>query len=384
MPVDSGVTLWSAEVGPYVWHDFDAERLRAEVRGVAVTGLRTLRVLLPWDVFMPAPTRVPDARLRQFELLLQLAATQELGVVPVLFAQSLGDCVMLPPYAIDVGGRRAGVRVLSNAVVQPGAPRDQHTDPLLLEAQLGWLHSMLQSFAGHPALKMWDLGHDPAATMRPRRIEQQQLWCRQLADVVHAHGERCMLTLAAADIIEARGVRPGVLAPCLDALGFVVQSDVADGFEVRSRAGRVLFLTQLLAALSGGATPLWVHLGAPLPDFERAAQLAQDCTAALLDAGAAAVLGLWWSETGPRTASVAPFDRAPDLARRGLVDVHGERTAFGAAFITQLSRDIERRALQPWPSAMDVEDYYANLPESLLDLQRGWKAASGGAPAMLE
>jgi hypothetical protein len=69
---------------------------------------------------------------------------------------------------------------------------------------------------------------------------------------------------------------------------------------------------------------------------------------------------------------------------RGLVDTGGERTSFGAAWIAQVTRDTERRRAAAWRSAIDVEDYYRNLPESELELRREWEAEIGLEPAMLE
>ena len=136
------MTLWSSEVGPYLWHEFDAVRTERELQRIAASGHAAVRTLLPWDAFMPTPRGVDDRRLRAFESFLAIAGRQSLAVVPVLFAQSLGGCIMLPAFAIDVNRKRPGVRVLTDAVVQPGGPRDQYTDQLMLEAALLWLEAV--------------------------------------------------------------------------------------------------------------------------------------------------------------------------------------------------------------------------------------------------
>ena len=61
------MTYWSAEVGPYVWHEFDTDRTRAELQAMADFGIRVVRTLLPWDAFMASPSRVTTARLRDVE-----------------------------------------------------------------------------------------------------------------------------------------------------------------------------------------------------------------------------------------------------------------------------------------------------------------------------
>ena len=94
-PVLAGVTYWSRDLGPYVWHRFDPERVQHDLRAIADCGLSTVRTLLPWDVFMPAVARPDAAALRNLETLLTLAAAAGLRVIPVLFAQAVGDCVFL-------------------------------------------------------------------------------------------------------------------------------------------------------------------------------------------------------------------------------------------------------------------------------------------------
>ncbi len=53
--VDFGVTYWSRDVGPYIWHEYDVARTIAELRAIQSAGHRTVRTHLLWDAFMPTP-----------------------------------------------------------------------------------------------------------------------------------------------------------------------------------------------------------------------------------------------------------------------------------------------------------------------------------------
>lgn len=236
--VDTGVTYWSAEVGPYIWHEFDRARTSAELQRIAATGHRVVRTLLTWDAFMPSSNTVDDARLRDFEAFLDIAAHASIQVMPVLFAQSIAGSVMLPPFAVDVTRPRAGVRVLTDAVEQPGGPRDQYTDPLMIDAESIWLEAMLSGFAGHPALFAWDLGHDPATAIRPRRLADLPGWVTMMSARIHERGERCTLTLGSADIHTARAVRPALLVSQLDMLGLAIDLNDASFNDEPSGSGR--------------------------------------------------------------------------------------------------------------------------------------------------
>jgi hypothetical protein len=122
------------------------------LRAIKSAGHQIVRTHLLWDAFMPAPGRVEPARLRDFDRFLAIASNLSLQVIPVMFVQTLGGCVMLPAYAIDVDARRGGVRAIFDAVAQPGGPRYAYTDPLMLEVFVRWIYEILASFAGHPAI----------------------------------------------------------------------------------------------------------------------------------------------------------------------------------------------------------------------------------------
>jgi hypothetical protein len=392
-PVDIGVTYWSREVGPYVWHEYDAARTQAELRAIKSAGHRTVRTHLLWDAFMPTPARVEPARLRDLEHFLSVASELSLQVVPVLFVQTLGRCVMLPSYAIDVS-RRGGVRAVTDAVTQPGGPRYVYTDQLMLEVCVRWIDEILGAFAGHPAISMWDIGHDPAGGVRPQRVDHLRSWVALISERIHEREQRCMLSLSADDVVTARAVRPAVVGTLVDTLGL----DLTDGALAQVGGERdpaaAAFLAQLCESLSGSA-PLVAHLqSSPLTDATDADDAARDDDAltrrfvagavdALIDCGCAGLMAAMWSSPGPRAAKVPPFDRQQGLREAGVVDASGAETAFGTAWLEDARRERERSTSSPWPERIDVDDYYANLPESLHELRAAWERGSSEYPAML-
>jgi hypothetical protein len=392
-PVDIGVTYWSREVGPYVWHEYDQARTVSDLRAIKAAGHRTLRTHLLWDAFMPTPARVEPGRLRELDHFLATAADLSLQVVPVLFMQTIGKCVMVPAYAIDVGARRTGIRAVSDAVTQPGGPRYLYTDPLMVEVCVRWIDEMLAAFAGHPAIAMWDMGHDPAGGVRPQRIEHLSTWTALLSARIHEREQRCMLTLSTDDLVTARGVRPSVVAAAVDALGLAVTgSALAQVGGVRDAAGAT-FLVQLCQSLAGSA-PLTAHLGAypdqqPADDADdpeidaQTRRFVAGAVDALVDSGCAGLMAAMWSNPGPRAAAVPPFDRDEHLREMGVVDASGAPTAFGSIWLEQTHHEREQNASDPWPEHIDADDYYANLPDSLHELRAAWERGSREHPAML-
>ena len=111
------------------------------------------------------------------------------------------------------------MRAVTDAVTQPGGPRYVYTDQLMLEVCVRWIDEMLGAFAGHPAISMWDIGHDPAGGVRPQRIEHLRSWVALISERIHEREQRCMLSLSADDLVTARAVRPAVVASLVDVRG---------------------------------------------------------------------------------------------------------------------------------------------------------------------
>ena len=400
--LEVGVTYWPAEVGPYMWHEFNPAVVARDLADIASRRIPVVRVLLSWDVFMPSD-RAPNARrMRDLETLLNLARELGLGVVITLFAQSLGDCVMLPAYAVDRRAARPGVRCLTDARVVEGGPRDIYADPLMLEVQVRWIDALLAGFAHHPAVAGWDLGHDPATTIRPRRIAQVVAWTALLAERIHAQDERCRLTLGQDDVLSGRGVRLAAVAAHLDVLSLAIRPDRAALPPGRVPADNCVFVLELARALVGADVPLVADIGMATGDggagradavaaapADHAGSVPDDrrvtdrVVGQLLAAGVAGIHCAAWSDWGARLLEAAPADRAPWLAQQGIVDSIGHSKPSAAVWESLAGTGREARSVSPYPGSIDVESYYANLPDSLFDLHASWQDLRSDLPAIL-
>ena len=396
--LEVGVLYWPAAVGPYLWHEFDRVEVERDLGAVAARRIPLVRVLLSWDAFMPTDRAPSPRRLRDLEILLNAARELGLRVVPTLFAQSIGDCVLLPPYAIDRRAPRRGVRCVTDARVVAGGPKDIYADPLMLEVQVRWLDALLAAFAGHPAVDSWDLGYDPATAIRPRRIAEMAAWASLLAERVHAQGERCRLTLGQGDVTWGRGVRPARMAEHVDCLGLALQPQRLALPGEPLDPGRAVFVTQLAQALAGPAVPLAVEVGiasgaltahdrdngADLASPDDARRCADRLVQSLQDVGVAGLHTVAWSDWGERLTAAPPADRLPWWSHLGIVAVTGVSKPIADAWELLAGRERAVTAASPYPAALDVDSYYANLPESLLDLRASWKRDDGDVPAILD
>ena len=366
-------------MGPYIWHEFRPLDIANDITAMRAMGLGHVRVMLSWDVFMPTHRGVDRARLRDFEALLDICAVHGVRVIPVLFAQSIGDTIQLPAYATDVRAPRRGVRVVSGGVVQVGGPRDIWADPLMLEVQHLWLEAMLGAFARHPMVAAWDLGHDPARTVRPRRTTHVAAWLDTFAGRVRDSGDQVWLTVDADDVLGSRALRLADVASRVDALGlqlFPNRLGIArDGDPVSAAA----FTVQLAQRQCGSATdaagacPVVVHTGIPTGVGEPAPSDAGGVLEAVADVGAAGAFAWSWSDWGPRPAGAAPADHQPGLGHLGLVDERGSGKPVASAWRQAAKADRAVAAAQPWPVNLNHVDYLANLPESARELYAQWR-----------
>jgi len=404
-------TYWPASTGPYLWQALPEARVARDLEAIRAAGLGTVRLHLAWDAFMPSHRGVSRHRMGELGRLLEVARGLSLGVVPVLFVQSHGDCVLLPRYMVERDAPRPGVRVVSDGNVEPGGPRDPYADPLMLEAATTWLERLLDAFANHPAVFAWDLGHDPASTARPRRIAQLAGWVELMAGRVRARGDRCVLTLGAADLVVARAVRPAAVAPHVDGLGLAVLPQhlgLGDDPLDPAPATFVVQLAQRLAAPEGSPPPLLVTTGVaagegPAADAEgaaaasarqarpravedtvsvaedRAARHGADLLSRLREVGVAGLTATSWCDLSGRAAEAPPYDRRPWLARHGLLDAGGELKPGGEVWTAFARREPAVAAADPWPARLDVEGYYAALPDSAMDLLSEWRREREGA-----
>ncbi len=400
--LEVGVVYWPAAVGPFMWHEFSPDVVARDLAAIAARRITTVRVMLSWDAFMPTDRPPNPRRMRDLEQVLAMARELGLRLVLTLFTQSIGDCVMLPAYAVDRRRPRPGVRCVTDARVVDGGPRDVYRDPLMLEAQVRWIDAMLAAFASHPAVAAWDLGYDPASTIRPVRIADMEAWAALLAGRVHAQGERCRLTLGQADVVRGRGVRLAGLAEHVDDLGIAVRPQRLPLSGDPLDPGRAVFVIELAHALAGPSAAVVVDLGiasgspVTMPDGDAgvvdtvtaaddiAARRCDEMLQRIVSTGVAGVHSSAWSDWGDRLVGVPPSDRRPWLARQGIVDSTGVFKRIADAWDAVISPERTVAERSAFPVAIDVESYYANLPDSLRDLHASWQGDRSDGPAILD
>jgi hypothetical protein len=380
-----------AATGPFLWQAFDAARVSADLEAISRAGIRLIRVGLAWDSFMPDARAVDPRRIAELGLLLRAAAERSLRIIPVLFLQAHGDCVLLPRRAVLRDRARPGLRVLSDGLPEPGGPRDPWTDTLMLELADRWARRMAEELAGHPAIAAWDLGDDPASAVRPRRIADLGSWAEIAGAPLRERGDRLVITLGADDLRVPRGVRLSALAPHVDRIDIAVRPERLRDLGL-TEASACLLLGELAQRLVGDRTiPVGLAVALPSPreggtgiDERLAASVADQLLARRSESGLAGLRAAAWTDLVARLGERAPFDRAPWLLRGGLIRAAGEAKPLLSPWSRAARADPHAVSPRPWPPRLDVEDFYAGLPGSLLDLAAAWGREQADHPAILD
>ncbi|HYA01435.1 MAG TPA: hypothetical protein VEK76_13965 [Candidatus Binatia bacterium] len=380
-----------ADTGPFLWQAFDLATITSDLAAIAAAGFRVVRIGLAWDSFMPDARGVDPRRLSELGSLLTAAQVGGLRIIPVLFVQAHGDCLLLPGRAVLRSRARRGVRILADGLQEPGGPRDPWTDPLMLELADRWSRAMAGAFAGHPAIAAWDLGDDPASVARPRRSADMGAWARLVAEPLRSRGDTVQMTFGAGDVSLARGVRLAPLAAQLDRLQISVRPAQLRRLRLPEAAG-LCFIAQLaqsLAAVPSCPVGLTVSLPSVRDDAEgieenAAPTVITNLVERLRDAGISGLIANRWTDLRPRLGERAPYDRARWLLHAGLVRDDGSAKPLLAAWSGVAGAGLEAPSGAPWPSRLDVEAFYADLPDSLLDLAASWHREHDGHPAILD
>ena len=102
------------------------------------------------------------------------------------------------------------------------------------------------------------------------------------------------------------------------------------------------------------------------------------------EAGIAGLRATRWCDLHPRLGERAPYDRSGWLLRSGLIRLDGSERPALDVYTHAARAGLEAAEPRPWPERLDVDAYYANLPDSLLDVVAGWRREHDDEPAILD
>ncbi len=392
---DLGVNYWPASSAMRMWQRFDGTEIEDDFRRCAAVGAGTVRLFLLWEDFQPRPDAVADDALMKLRDVADRAARAGVGIIPTLFTGHMSGVNWYPRWALgDDPARR--FRSLAGGSIVDRATRDWSDEPVIA-AQALLAREAARALAGHPALRMWDLGNENSNCWVPRTRDDGRRWLAAMTGAIRSVDASTPITIGlhAEDLEEHRRIGPAEAAEVCDVVsmhGYPMYLRWA-----RSRDDdRVLpFLAEVTRWLAGGSDVLFEEFGAPTrdardPDTVRVADMlleeddAARYVARALDAiaGAGCTGALLWcyADYARSIWNEPPLDDAIHERHFGLWRADGSPKPA----VAEVAR---RRAMVRAPGAaegwieMRREDFYLHPQRNLVTLYDAYRGRDEGARA---
>jgi endo-1,4-beta-mannosidase len=375
-----------------MWRRFDRGAVREDLARLAAAGCDSVRIFLRWEDFQPDPRRIDEAALAKLRLVLDDAARSGLGVIPTLFTGHMSGVNWLPPWALGPGPARR-FRTVSGGGIVDRATRDWAT-PAIRDAQALLAREAARALAGHPALRIWDLGNENSNVWVPASRDDGRRWLAAMAEAIRSVDPATPLTIGlhAEDLEEDRRIGPAEAAEVCAVLSMHGYPMYLDWAGAPDDEQVLPFLAALTRRFGGGREVLFAEFGAPTaaPDDPElapvAAMLLSEADAAAYTARALAALRsagctgalLWCAADYDRAIwTEPPLDAAIHERHFGLW--HADGTAKPAvAALAALSGS--ERAATPDDGWIDVDarTFYADPRAQLARLYRRFREGVAG------
>jgi endo-1,4-beta-mannosidase len=261
-----GVNYWPASSAMRMWQRFDATEIEEDFRRCAGAGCDTVRIFLLWEDFQPQPSSVAESALTKLRDVADRAARAGVGLIPTLFTGHMSGVNWYPAWAL--GDEPAGrFRTLSAGSIVDRVTRDWAERPVL-EAQALLAREAGRTLAGHPALRMWDLGNENSNCWIPRTREDGRRWLAAMAGAIRAVDPTTPITMGlhAEDLEEDRRIGPAEAAEVCDVLSMHGYPMYLRWAAAKDDHRALPFLASVTRWLGKGKDVLFEEFGAPTRD----------------------------------------------------------------------------------------------------------------------
>ena len=328
-----GVNYWPASSAMRMWERFDDDEIASDFRRCAAAGCDTVRFFLRWEDFQPDPASVDEVALVKLRRVADLALRANVGLIPTLFTGHMSGVNWYPRWAL--GSAPAGrFRSIASGRDVDRATRDWADPPVLL-AQALLARECAAALAGHPAVRMWDLGNESSNCWVPLTRDDGRRWLADVTEAIRQVDARTPITIGlhAEDLEEDRRIGPAEAAEVCDVLCMHGYPMYLRWARTRDDERVLPFLAEVTRWLGGGKDVLFEEFGAATrdprdADESRAADVLLDeeaaarYTARALDAvaGAGCTGALLWCYTdyNPAIWREPPLDEAVHEHHLGL------------------------------------------------------------------
>ena len=377
----------------FMWREFDRNGINEDISIISDLGFSCVRISLLWEDFQPHPRNVPPIMLDRLVSVLQMAADNDLTVIPTLFTGHMNGLNWFPPWMLKASTEEHQLRVFSQNKVRSNKPRNPYSDPEVMEAQIFFLRELLSAVSGHPALFAWNLGNEPSLWAVPPDEFSAKLWLQVMTETLKERDNEVSVTLGfrVGDLVDNWGLTLRMVAQHLDYASIRVNlQHISWSERVLDRA--VLPFVGSVTEWLAGKPVLVLDLGLPtiptvqdsssrmIRNEEGLSLISEDDVAEFAEGVLAQlprfkILGAFWKSFGdyhPSIWSWPPLDMNVEERFKGIL--RHDRTPKPAATAFK-SAVAERPEVEPSRDWLDMpeEDFYKNPKSSLSRLYRRFR-----------
>ena len=332
-----GFNYIPSQAGCRFWRDWNAEEIRADMIAMSAAEVDIVRFFLFWPDFEPTPGHYPSKMLDRLESMVELAAEQELQVLPSLLTVWMNGQIFDLPWRQE---------------------RDFFTDDWMIDRAAELARQASQRLARFSNVFAYDIGDEilaaPFATAQNLAEAQVATWLERIGAAVRSAHPGVPLVQAnpGAFTWSATNAARAVRSSC--DLGAVHSFSSWTPFRIESTLSyesRLLASFDIRMAQTYWKSAVLDEFGCYGTSEGKRRDYVHSAGASAVANGASAIILWCWRDIADRSK---PYDRRPDERLTGFVDTEGARKPVMAA-VDRL-RDCTRQvgALQEVPGDVGI------------------------------
>src|SRR5712692_3394359 len=96
-----GINYWPISSAMYWWQRFDRAEVERDFARISNAGFDSVRIFLRWEDFQPSPRLISESALVDLGLVADVAAHNQLSLIPTLFTGHMSGVNWIPEWALD-------------------------------------------------------------------------------------------------------------------------------------------------------------------------------------------------------------------------------------------------------------------------------------------
>lgn len=382
-----GINYWPIKKAMYWWKFFDPMEVAEDFSLLNRYGLQVVRLFLTWEDFQPRPDQVNRPALKNLIKTADLAAENNLCLMPTFFCGHMSGVNWIPDWALENKRHRDRFPVYSDGRLTDRIIRNFYLDPAIREAQKYQVREVCQALRDHPAIGAYDLGNESSNCCIPPERTQGRAWLREMHSLIRFCHPQSFITLGmhTEDLEEDRHLWPQDAALYCDFLsmhGYPFYLSWATPEDVY-----VLPFLGIITAWLGGKPVLFQEFGAPSQPCEalRQSDIAapaktplwseeqvslyyQQALNLLRQSGMTGALAWCYADYHPFLYQLAPLQENPHERHFGLVRYDGSVKPALGAMSAAAENPVQSLARLSWLPDEEKDAYYEDPQRNLAQL----------------